>query len=35
VQFTSDLLPSDIIGVSIYRPESQEFVFKEGSASIS
>jgi MoxR-like ATPase len=30
VQFTSDLLPSDIIGVSVYRPETQEFVFKEG-----
>lgn len=30
VQFTSDLLPSDLIGVSVYRPENQEFVFKEG-----
>ncbi len=30
VQFTSDLLPSDIIGVSVYRPETQEFIFKEG-----
>ncbi|MBI2962846.1 MAG: AAA family ATPase [Deltaproteobacteria bacterium] len=29
-QFTSDLLPSDLIGVSVYRPETQEFVFKEG-----
>jgi len=30
IQFTSDLLPSDLIGVSVYRPETQEFVFKEG-----
>jgi MoxR-like ATPase len=30
IQFTSDLLPSDLIGVSVYRSETQEFVFKEG-----
>jgi MoxR-like ATPase len=30
IQFTSDLLPSDLIGVSVYRPETQEFVFKQG-----
>ena len=30
IQFTSDLLPSDLIGVSVYRQETQEFVFKEG-----
>ena len=30
IQFTSDLLPSDIIGVSIYRRESEEFHFSRG-----
>lgn len=30
IQFTSDLLPSDIIGVSVYNPESRQFEFKEG-----
>jgi len=30
IQFTSDLLPSDIIGVSIYNPDSHEFEFKQG-----
>ena len=30
IQFTSDLLPSDILGVSIYDPEKREFVFKRG-----
>lgn len=30
IQFTSDLLPSDILGVSIYNPKKQEFVFKRG-----
>ncbi len=30
VQFTSDLMPSDIIGVSIYDKESGSFIFKEG-----
>jgi MoxR-like ATPase len=30
IQFTSDLLPSDIIGVSIFQKESETFVFKPG-----
>jgi len=30
VQFTSDLLPSDVIGVSIFDAASGEFVFKPG-----
>jgi len=30
IQFTSDLLPSDIIGVSIYNQSKQEFEFKPG-----
>jgi MoxR-like ATPase len=30
VQFTSDTLPSDVIGVSIYDPKSGDFEFKEG-----
>ena len=30
IQFTSDLLPSDIIGVSVYQPDRSEFVFKPG-----
>lgn len=30
IQFTPDLLPSDIIGVSIYTPKMDEFVFKPG-----
>ncbi|MCD6385884.1 MoxR family ATPase [Candidatus Sumerlaeota bacterium] len=30
IQFTSDLLPSDILGVTIYSQRTQEFVFKEG-----
>lgn len=30
VQFTSDLLPSDILGVSIFQKESEKFVFKPG-----
>lgn len=30
IQFTSDLLPSDIIGVSIYRQQSNEFEFVPG-----
>lgn len=30
IQFTSDMMPSDIIGVSIYNPESREFEFKPG-----
>lgn len=30
IQFTSDLLPSDIIGISIYNQTLQEFEFKAG-----
>jgi len=30
VQFTSDLLPSDVLGVSVYNPESREFEFRQG-----
>lgn len=31
VQFTSDTVPSDIIGYSVYDKESSEFVFKPGA----
>ncbi len=31
VQFTSDLLPSDIIGVSIFNRETHDFEFKKGA----
>lgn len=30
IQFTSDLLPSDILGVSIFQKETERFVFKPG-----
>src|ERR1700719_1135428 len=30
VQFTSDLLPADVLGVSIFDPETQEFRFHSG-----
>ncbi len=30
IQFTSDLLPTDIIGVSIYNPSQEEFKFQKG-----
>lgn len=30
IQFTSDLLPSDVIGVSVYDEQIKEFVFKRG-----
>ncbi|MDX2175185.1 MAG: AAA family ATPase [Candidatus Sumerlaeia bacterium] len=30
IQFTSDLLPSDILGVSIFDPERRAFEFREG-----
>lgn len=30
IQFTSDLLPSDILGVSIFNKESEKFVFRPG-----
>ncbi|HZX75685.1 MoxR family ATPase [Lysobacter sp.] len=30
VQFTSDLLPADVVGVSVYDPQSREFQFHRG-----
>jgi MoxR-like ATPase len=30
IQFTSDMLPSDILGVSVWQPDRSEFVFKTG-----
>lgn len=30
LQFTSDLLPSDVLGVAIYNPNVHEFEFKQG-----
>jgi len=30
IQFTSDMLPSDVIGVSVYNPATMEFEFKPG-----
>ena len=30
IQFTSDLLPSDVLGVSVYSPKVNEFEFKRG-----
>ena len=30
IQFTSDMLPSDILGVSVYNPAIQDFEFKAG-----
>src|SRR5690348_6907328 len=30
IQFTSDMLPSDVVGVTIYNAHSQEFEFKHG-----
>jgi MoxR-like ATPase len=30
IQFTSDLLPADILGVSIYQPDSRDFRFHPG-----
>lgn len=31
IQFTPDLMPSDITGFSIYHPKREEFVFQEGA----
>ena len=30
IQFTSDMLPADVIGVSVYDQEARQFVFKSG-----
>jgi MoxR-like ATPase len=30
IQFTSDLLPSDVLGVSVYNPETRDFEFRSG-----
>jgi MoxR-like ATPase len=30
IQFTSDLLPSDILGVNIYNPQRHDFEFRQG-----
>ena len=30
IQFTSDMLPSDVIGVSVFNPAKQEFEFRPG-----
>jgi MoxR-like ATPase len=30
IQFTSDLLPSDVLGVAVYNPKRNEFEFKHG-----
>src|SRR3982751_526907 len=30
IQFTSDLMPADLLGISILNPKTQEFEFKKG-----
>src|SRR6476659_4808214 len=30
IQFTSDLMPSDILGVSIFQKETENFIFRPG-----
>src|ERR1044072_1873803 len=30
IQFTPDLMPSDILGTSVFNPKSTEFEFKQG-----
>jgi len=30
IQFTSDLLPADVVGISIFQPEKQEFTLHKG-----
>jgi MoxR-like ATPase len=30
IQFTSDMLPSDILGVTVFQPDRNDFVFKPG-----
>ena len=34
IQCTPDLLPSDVLGVSIYNPKTEEFDFKQGPGCI-
>jgi len=31
VQFTADLLPSDILGAEVYHPKTEEFILKKGA----
>ena len=33
VQFTPDVMPSDIVGFSVYEPQSGQFVYHEGAAT--
>lgn len=33
VQFTPDVLPSDIVGFSVYEPQSGQFVYRPGAAT--
>jgi len=35
VQFTSDLLPADIVGVSVFNAQTQQFEFRQGPAFTS
>ena len=30
IQFTSDLLPSDVLGISVFNPKNNDFEFKPG-----
>src|SRR4030095_7359557 len=30
IQFPSDMLPSDVLGITVYQPERGDFVFKPG-----
>ena len=30
IQFTADLLPSDVVGAEVYNPKSHEFVRRNG-----
>jgi MoxR-like ATPase len=30
IQFTSDLLPSDILGVSVFQKQTEQFIFRQG-----
>ena len=32
IQFTPDVMPSDIVGFSAYNPKTQEFEYREGAA---